>query len=119
MCVYVYTSNDLRATTCTNGKVFCFLSIVTRSIVFVFTVHKGVCAFSREGAGKVAGTAVASSLKTMNVISKRVSIRRATSFGRVSPIDFKSTSRAGTANATSGRPMMMVIEPSGGHGAPL
>ena len=116
MCRNSYTSNDLRATTCTNGKVFCFLSIVTRSIVFVFTVHKGVCAFSREGAGKVAGTAVASSL---NVISKRVSIRRATSFRRVSPIDFTSTSRAGTANATSGRPMMMVIEPSGGHGAPL
>ena len=176
MCVYVYTSNDLRATTCTNGKVFCFLSIVTRSIVFVFTVHKGVCAFSREGAGKVAGTALTSSLKSMNEIKRRVStrratitlpgsasirratsaivrpptttlpglasIRRATSSGRVSPatspssvsiqrksspaalpkeIDFKSTSRAGTANATSGRPMMMmVIQPSGGHqGAPL
>ena len=34
-------------------------------------------------------------------------------------IDFKSTSRAGTAEATSGRPMMMVIQPPGGHVAPL
>ena len=34
-------------------------------------------------------------------------------------MDFKSTSRAGTANETSGRPMMMVIQPPGGHLAPL
>ena len=34
-------------------------------------------------------------------------------------MDFKSTSRAGTAKATSGRPMMMVIQPPGGHVAPL
>ena len=30
----------------------------------------------------------------------------------------KSTSRAGTAAGTSGRPVMMVIQPSGGHGPP-
>ena len=37
----------------------------------------------------------------------------------VSPtIDFKSTSRAGTAKASGGRSTMMVIQPPGGHGAP-
>ena len=30
-------------------------------------------------------------------------------------MDFSSTSRSGTAEATSGRPMMMVIQPPGGH----
>jgi len=32
-------------------------------------------------------------------------------------IDFRSTSRAGTANATSGR-LIMLIQPPGGHAAP-
>jgi hypothetical protein len=48
----------------------------------------------------------------MNTLGSTVS-------GRSPAVDFKSTSRVGTANATSGRPMMMVIQPPGGHRAPL
>ena len=49
---------------------------------------------------------------SMNTLGSTVS-------GRSPAVDFKSTSRVGTANATSGRPMMMVIQPPGGHRAPL
>ena len=97
----------------TYGKVFYPPTIFTFSFVVVFTFHKGVCAFSREGAGKVAGTAVASSL---NVISKRVSIRRATSFGRVSPIDFKGGNGECDERTSDDDDGDRTL---GGHGAPL
>ena len=46
--------------------------------------------------------------------------RAGTKGGGGSPaMDFRGTSRVGTANATSGRPIMMVIQPPGGHRAPF
>ena len=56
------------------------------------------------------------SRRRSNIVPNVAASKNMKSTASVSPaMDFTSTSRAGTTESSSGRPMMMVIQPPGGH----